>query len=269
MGQKKIVALPFDKYRLYNQAVQSAETDVLFYQERYKEIFGKPKSGLTLREDFCAAGAISCEWVKLNKTYKSCGLDLDEEPMNYGRENYISQLSKEQQNRVVLIQKNVLEKGLPQSDITAAVNFSYFIFKDRKILTAYFKNVFDSLNHRGMFVVDVFGGTQCTDAIVDRTPLKNLVYYWEQKSFDPVTNEAQFAIHFKYKNKKYNDVFTYDWRLWSIPEIKEMMMEAGFDDVLVYWEGTNSKGLGNGQFTQVTVGEPCLSWIAYIIGVKN
>ncbi|MFN3697064.1 MAG: class I SAM-dependent methyltransferase [Pseudobdellovibrio sp.] len=267
--KSKFKELPFDKYKLYNSAVQSAETDVLFYQDRYKELFGEPKAGLTLREDFCAAGAISCEWVKLNKSYKSCGLDLDEEPMTYGRENYISKLTKDQKSRVLLIQKNVLEDGLPHADIVAAVNFSYFIFKDREILTQYFKNVQSSLNHRGLFIVDVFGGTQCTDAITDKTQFKNFTYYWDQKSFDPVTAEASFGIHFKYKNKMYKDVFTYDWRMWTIPEIKEMLCAAGFDDVLVYWEGTNSKGAGNGKFTQVTQGEACLSWIAYIIGVKK
>ncbi|MFN3454512.1 MAG: class I SAM-dependent methyltransferase [Pseudobdellovibrio sp.] len=262
-------ALPFDKYKLYNSAVQSPETDVLFYQERYKEFFGKPKAGLTLREDFSGGGAISCEWVKLNRTYRSCGIDLDEEPMQYGREHYISQLSKNQKGRVALIQKNVLDKGLPRADISVAVNFSYFIFKKRSMLQDYFKNVYQYLNHSGLFIVDIFGGTQCTGESTDRTPLKGFTYYWQQKGFDPVTNEAQFAINFKYKNKMYKDVFTYDWRMWTIPEIKELMVNAGFDDVHVYWEGTARNGMGNGKFTRVTEGEACLSWIAYIIGVKK
>lgn len=265
----KVENYPFDKYQLYNRAVQSAETDVLFYKERYIEFFGKTQPGLTLREDFCAAGDISCEWVKLNKTFKSCGLDLDEEPMNYGRKNYISQLKKDQQKRVLLIQKNVLEEGLPKADLVAAVNFSYFIFKKRELLQSYFSNVYNSLNHRGLFVVDVFGGTQCTDAIRDRNELKNFTYYWDQKGFDPVTGEAQFGIHFKYKGKMYKDVFTYDWRIWTIPEIKEMMITAGFDDVHVYWEGTNKKGGGNGKFVRSEKGEACLSWIAYVVGVKK
>ncbi len=269
-GQQKLIKeYPFDKYALYNQAVQSAETDVLFYRDRYKEFFKKTKSGLTLREDFCAAGDISCEWVKLNKTYRSCGLDLDDEPMSYGRKNYLSKLKKDQQERVALIQKDVLHPSLPKADIVAAVNFSYFIFKDRKVLLNYFSNVYSSLNAQSLFIVDVFGGTQCTDAIVDRTDLKKFVYYWEQKGFDPVSNEGQFAIHFKYKSKKYNDVFTYDWRLWTIPELKEIMKEAGFDEIHVYWEGTNKKGFGDGRFVRVQQGESCLSWIAYVIGVKK
>lgn len=260
---------PFDKYKLYSDAVQSPQTDALFYEMTYKEVFGSVKSKMNLREDFCGAGAISCEWVKRNKNYFAFGLDLDIEPMMYGREKYVSKLKPDQKERIVLIQKNVLEKNLPSADISVAVNFSYFIFKNREILTKYFKNVFKSLNHRGLFLVDIFGGTNCTDAITDKTKLRQFTYYWDQKNFDPITNNAEFGIHFKYKNKMYKNVFSYDWRMWTIPEIKEMMFEAGFSDVLVYWEGTSSKGGGNGKFTPVKKGESCLSWIAYVVGIKN
>lgn len=259
--------LPFDKYELYNQAVQSPEGDVQFYWDRYKEIRKGHKPSI-LREDFCGAGALSCEWVKLNKNNRSCGLDLDPEPMDYGRQNYISQLNQDQQRRVALIKKDVLSEGLPTADIAVAVNFSYFFFKKREILKHYFSNVYHSLNNKGLFILDIFGGTQCTEIIEDRTPLKGFTYYWDQKSFDPVTNEALFNIHFRYKNKKYENVFTYDWRMWSIPEVTEILQEVGFQQTLVYWEGSDRKGRGNGIFTKVEQGEPCLSWIAYIVGVK-
>ncbi len=265
MAQK--TKLPFDKYELYSEAVQSAAVDVKFYRKIYKQI-RKGKKPVILREDFCGAGAISCEWVKLDKDFKSCGLDLDRAPMDYGREHYISKLNPEQQSRVVLIKKDVLTYDLPAADIAIAVNFSYFFFKKRAVLTRYFENAYASLNQHGLFVVDVFGGTQCTDAIEDKTKHKNFTYYWDQKNFDPVTNEAYFEIHFKYKNKKYENVFNYDWRMWSIPEIKEIMLEVGFQDVKTYWEGTNLKGQGNGVFKPVEKGEVCESWIAYIVGIK-
>ena len=54
-------------------------------------------------------------------------------------------------------------------DIAVAVNFSYFFFKQREVLKSYYANVYESLNKRGLFILDIFGGTQCTDAIVDRT----------------------------------------------------------------------------------------------------
>ncbi len=258
---------PFDKYALYLEAVQSAEEDVEFYLKRYKEI-RKGQKPKILREDFCGAGAISCEWVKLDKDHKSSGLDLDPEPMDYGRKNYISKLSLDEQKRVALIKKDVLSGGLPSADIAVAVNFSYFLFKKREMLKKYFTNVFESLNHKGLFILDIFGGTQCTDAIEDRTPKKDFTYYWDQQSFDPITNEAYFEIHFRYKNKKYENVFNYDWRMWSIAEVKELLLEVGFQDAKIFWEGDDKKGGGNGIFSEVEKGEACLSWIAYVVGVK-
>ncbi len=259
--------LPFDKYALYNQAVQSPEDDVQFYLDCYKEL-RKGKKPITLREDFCGGGAISCEWVKLDKAHKSSGLDLDPEPMEYGRKNYISALSPDQQKRIALIKKDVLSDNLPIADLAVAVNFSYFLFKKRETLKKYFTNVNQSLNHKGLFILDIFGGTQCYDAIEDKTKHKNFTYYWDQKNFDPVTSEAEFGIHFRYKGKKYKDVFSYDWRMWSIQEVKELLEEAGFQGVKVYWEGTNRKGGGNGVFKQTEKGESCLSWIAYVVALK-
>lgn len=269
--KKKVISpkeLPFDKYKFYHQAVQSPDADCEFYEKAFKEIH-KNKKLTTLREDFCAAGAISVEWVKLNKKYKSAGLDLDPEPMAYGREHYVSKLTKEQKGRVVLIQKNVMEKNLPVADMVAAVNFSYCLFKKRTELKQYFQNVYDSLNRPGLFIVDIFGGSQCGDAIEDKHKFKNMTYYWDQKGFDPVSAEGLFQIHFRYKGIKYENVFSYDWRMWTIPELKELMLEVGFDDIKVYWEGTNRNGGGSGIFKQVEKGEPCLSWIAYVVGVKK
>ncbi|MGZ3692458.1 MAG: class I SAM-dependent methyltransferase, partial [Pseudobdellovibrio sp.] len=180
----------------------------------------------------------------------------------------IPKLTPDQQHRIALIKKDVLTHGLASADIAVAVNFSYFLFKKRDILKRYFENVYQSLNRDGIFVLDIFGGTQCTDAIEDTTRHKGFTYYWDQQNFDPVTNEAYFEIHFKYGKKKYEGVFTYDWRMWSILEIRELMAEVGFQETVVYWEGTDKKGFGNGIFTPVKKGEACESWIAYIAGAK-
>lgn len=259
---------PFDKYDLYSQAVQSVDADVDFYFQAYREIRGAEKKPTTLREDFCAAGLLCREWVQRGKKQRAVGLDLDEEPMQYGRENYLSKLNEDQKARVLLIKKNVLDRNLPKADIIIAVNFSYFIFKTRDLLGRYFRSVHRSLKKDGMLILDVFGGTQCTDAIEDKTQRKNFTYYWDQKSFDPITNDAQFAIHFRYKGKKYEDVFTYDWRMWTIPELRDLLAESGFSKTKVYWEGTTRSGGGNGVFKQAEVGEACLSWIAYIVAEK-
>ena len=46
------------------------------------------------------------------------------------------------------------------------------------------------------------------------------------------------------------------------------MLEAGFSEVEVYWEGVNKKGEGNGIFSHQTDVVQELAWIAYMVGWK-
>lgn len=263
---KKSAKILFDKYELYRKAVQSAENDVVFIRDTYKELKGK--GARTFREDFCGTFALSTEWIKLNPRHEAVGIDLDPEPMAYGRQNYLIKMRPEQQRRMKLLEGNVLDPNLPKADIVAAMNFSYFCFKQREVLKKYFANVLKTLNKDGMFLVDIFGGSQCYDAIEDTIKHEGFTYYWDQTNFDPVTNEALFHIHFRVWGKKIEQVFTYDWRIWSIPEIRDIMHEVGFRKTHVYWEGTAKDGTGDGNFTRVDHGEACQSWIAYIVGEK-
>lgn len=262
----KKAKITFDKYALYRKSVQSPDTDVEFFVRVYKEL--RKKSPVALREDFCGTAALSCEWVKLNKKHKSFGVDLDPEPMEYGRYHYLNKLKENQKKRIQLIEGNVLTSELPKVDIAAALNFSYFIFKTRDQIKKYFSNVYKSLNNNGIFIADIFGGSQCYDSNEENTRHKDFTYYWDQTNFDPVSNEALFYIHFRVGRNKIEKVFTYDWRLWSIPEIREIMTEVGFKKTNVYWEGTTKKGEGDGVFTRTEQGEACLSWIAYIVAEK-
>jgi hypothetical protein len=266
ISTKKKSSASFDKYYYYHKSVQSAESDVEFIRDTYKQL--KKKTPRVFREDFCGTFALSCEWIKLSPQNKSIGLDLDPEPMEYGRTHYLPKLKPEQQSRMSLMETNVLNPGLPTADIVAAMNFSYFCFKTREMMKSYFANVHRSLGDDGIFLIDCFGGKQCGDAIEDVTKHDGFNYYWDQTGFDPVTNEALFYIHFKIGKVKHERVFTYDWRMWSIPELRDIMHEVGFKKTNVYWEGTAKDGSGNGEFTRTEKGESCDSWIAYIVGEK-
>jgi SAM-dependent methyltransferase len=260
---------PFDKYLYYFLSVQSPESDVSFMHDTYRKLRGKkPK---TLREDFCAAFANCCEWVKQGSSYSSYGIDIDEEPIAYGYKHYLPEITKSQQKRVHILQKNVLDSKLPSADIACALNFSYFCFKERSVLLKYFRNTFKTLKKDGIFVIDCFGGTNCQEQNVEETVHEEhgFSYFWDQGFFDPVTNHCEFAIHFKRKREKMRrNVFTYDWRMWTIPELKDLLQEAGFKTSTVYWEGTTRNGEGNGVFKATEVGEECESWISYIVAEK-
>ncbi len=263
---KKSLQGSFDKYDLYHRAVQSAADDVQFIQKTYRDL--KKKNAKIFREDFCGTFALSTEWIKLNARHEAIGIDLDPEPMEYGRKNYLAKMKPDQQKRMTLIEGNVLSPNLPKTDIVIAMNFSYFCFKSRDLMRKYFSNVYRNLSNSGIFLVDLFGGSQCYAPIEDKIKHEGFTYYWDQTNFDPVTNEALFHIHFRVKNKKIENVFTYDWRLWSIPELRDIMAEVGFKKTHIYWEGTAKDGSGDGNFTRTEKGESCESWIAYIVAEK-
>ncbi|MGH9640770.1 MAG: class I SAM-dependent methyltransferase, partial [Bryobacteraceae bacterium] len=59
--------------------------------------------------------------------------------------------------------------------------------------------------------------------------------------------------------------FSYEWRLWTLPEIREVLAEAGFSRTTVLWQGTDEKtGEGAGEFVPAQRGEADPAWIAYI-----
>lgn len=257
----------FDKYHYYRLAVQGPENDVVFLRNTYREL--KRSEPHCLREDFCGTFALSCEWVKMAPHLVAHGIDIDIEPLQYGATHYFNTLGRDEQTRLTIHRANVLDKNLPPADLVAAMNFSHFIFKTRSMLKEYFKNVHNQLNKDGLFIVDCFGGSQCQGAIEEETEHDGFSYFWDQENFDPVTNQARFHIHFKLKDQpKILNAFTYDWRLWSVPELRELMDEAGFRTTHVFWEGTTDDGQGSGIFTKTEIGEECESWIAYVVGEK-
>ncbi len=264
MPKSKKVPAGFDKYHYYMDAVQNPEVDVDFYVNTFKSL--KKRSPESLREDFCGTLGICAAWAQKNNKHIEHGVHLDKEPLEYGKKNIISKLSADQQKRVFIHNSNVLDEKLPATDICVAVNFSYYIFKKREELREYFKNAFSTLKKDSLFIIDCFGGSQCQEAIEEETVHKKYSYYWDQINFSPITNEAEFYIHFKLKGqKKIERVFYYDWRMWTIPELREILSEAGFKKTTVYWEGSNSKGSGNGVFKPTDIGEECDSWIAYVV----
>lgn len=264
---KKKSTKEFDKYYYYTRSVQSPEADVEFLKNTYQELKGK--SAKVFGEDFCGTFANSCSWVKLDDSHQSVGVDLDPEPIAYGKKQYFEKLTDDQKSRVNILEGNVLDKKLPKAEMIAAMNFSYFIFKERELLKSYYKNVLSRLDKDGIFVLDCFGGSQCYESLEEETDHGDFSYFWDLEEFDPVTNNVLYYIHFKLKGeKKRRECFTYDWRMWSIPEIKEILLEAGFKKVHVYWEGTTDDGEGDGNFVRVDKGEECEAWISYIAAEK-
>ena len=260
---------PFDKYYYYSAAVQSPESDVEFMRNTYRSLTGVNPQ--TLREDFCGSFAICCDWTGLGESYRAIGVDYDPVPLAYGTKNYLSKLEQSRQGRIQTIEADVLKQQLPSADVVCALNFSYFCFKQRSQMLAYYRSVHESLNENGVFILDCFGGSQCYEANVEETEHEDegFSYFWDQDNFNPVNHHAKFYIHFKRKGEARRDrVFSYDWRLWSLAELRDILQEAGFKSSRVYWEGDDGDGEGNGVFAPTEYGEECESWIAYLVAEK-
>ncbi len=243
MGKNKNSKLPSSKkYKLYESSVQCVESDVNFINQQYYSFYGVYPT--TLREDFGGTAKLCCKWVKQSDNHKSWSIDLDDEPVSYGKKNHYSKLNSNQQDRMKYIMGNVLDTHDFKTDIVAAFNFSYYTFKTRQKLLTYFKKVKEHLNLKGMFCIDLFGGTDCYSPIEDSTKFDKFTYYWDCKDYNPITSECKYSIHFKLKKNgvKYEDVFTYDWRMWSFIELTELLQEAGFKTILKFWEDDDEEG---------------------------
>jgi SAM-dependent methyltransferase len=256
---------PRDKHRLYELAVQCPEADVRFFDRVYRSKRGRRAK--LLKEDFCGTAAVAAEWVRKRRDNVAVGVDLDQKTLDWGRRYNIEPLGPAA-DRVKLIRADVRKIKTPKADIVVGQNFSYFVFKTREELRDYFKSVRSSLAPGGIFVVDIFGGSDAQSLDVEEKDVDGFVYVWDQVSYDPITHTTKFHIHFRFKDGTWlRRAFTYDWRFWTIPEVREVMLEAGFRETEVYWEGTEGDtGEGNGVFRRTARTENCPGWIAYIVG---
>ena len=268
IGNSKYTAAHADKHVLYEESVQNVEFEVDILQRFYRK-YNKAKPS-TLKEDFCGTFALSCEWVKRNKNHRALGVDLDHKTLAWGKKHNLSQLKAEEQKRIQLIQANVLDLRQPRVDIIAAFNFSYWVFRQRKELYAYFCQAYHSLKQKGMLVLDAFGGPAAETEQEEERKCEGFTYIWEHASFFPLTREMRCKIHFHFKDgTRMRNAFVYDWRLWTPPEISELLYSAGFRQVHWYMEGTDEKsGEGNGVFRPSKRGENAETWIAYALACK-
>ena len=258
----------YDKYDLYQRSVQEPEADVGFMRRVFRREYGSPAR--RLREDFCGTAYLSCTWVKAHRQHAAIGIDLDPEPLRWGEEHNVRHLSEHQRSRVDLREANALNVMRPRADIVAALNFSYFTFKTRDELRAYFRAAYRNLNPQGLFVTDIEGGTEAIEEHEETRRKNGFTYVWDQDSFDAITHHALCYIHFRFPDRsRLKRAFTYDWRIWTVPEVRELMFEVGFRKADVYWEGTErDTEEGNGVFTRRDRADNCESWISYLVGVK-
>lgn len=264
-GPKKVRMA--DKHILYEKSVQNTDNDVGFLEELF-ESNGKKKP-MKLREDFCGTAAMVASWVRSHKHRTAVGLDLDVPTLEWARKHNLSKLTDKELSRATLLEENVMSGPADDFDVVVGFNFSYCIFKQRSDLVAWMRNAHEALREGGGLVLDSNGGSELTVEQIERRNVEDFVYCWDQQPYNPINGEAIRAIHFEFDDGSVlKNAFVYDWRLWSLPELRDCMLEAGFSEVEVYWEGVNKKGEGNGIFSHQKDVVQELAWIAYMVGWK-
>jgi SAM-dependent methyltransferase len=261
-ARNRLTAATVDKYVLYEKSVQDPDFEIKLFDKVYRR---SGKKALNLREDFCGTALLCARWVNGHSDRVATGVDLDPDVLAWGREHHINPLG-EKAKRVQLLELDVLEPARGKHDVIAALNFSYWVFKTRDVLRQYFTSARKRLAKDGVFVIDAYGGWESQEPMLEPRRIPGgFTYVWDQDGFDPISHDILNHIHFEFSDKtKLDRAFSYDWRFWTLPELQEVMREAGFADVEVWWDDTDNDDDPVYRPRRHVTNHP--GWVAYIVG---
>lgn len=265
-----------DRHILYEAAVQGVEYDLDFIARAHRSGGGAPLRDL--REDFCGTAALASAWALRSRDHRAWAVDHDPAVLAWARRHRLPRLGAVA-SRVRLRQGDVRSPSRARVDAVVALNFSYWVFRTRQDLGRYFRAARAALRPGGVLVLNAFGGTEAMDTLTERRRIPasraitgdavpGFTYVWEQTSFNPVDHELCAAIHFDMGGGRVRlRAFTYHWRMWTLPELRELLTEAGFLAADVYVEDWDEERHRPGDvYRRRTRFENQSGWLAYIVG---
>jgi hypothetical protein len=219
-----------------------------------------------LREDFSGSAALARGWAA--RYGPAIAIDLDAKALK---------AKPKAKNVTYVVQDCTTAKQ--RADVIAATNFPLGYFYTRASLVAYLKHVYASLKPGGIFGGDLYGGSDAFQVKRVTQKLKGpqgekVTYTWEQREACTLTNRVINALHFavSHGGAKYrlDDAFTYEWRLWSIPELSDALLEVGFAGVDVFERlGDAVDSEGNVFVRPLSPFEPMDDpYVVYVVGRK-
>lgn len=220
--------MALDRHDLYERTVQSPGRVVEFL----RAIHGRDPRALG--EDFSGTAAVSRAWVRLVPGGSAVAVDLD-----------LSLLERasgpEGIRGLEVVRGDVREAGGAARSPCDAIfvgNFSIGEIRERGDLVRYLERSRRRLNAGGIFVCDTYGGpSSLRVGAVERSHWieggDRIRYVWEQREVDRETGRVVNAMHFRIEREgeiveALEDAFVYRWRLWSVPELRDALQEAGF-----------------------------------------
>ena len=270
-------SIPFRlKYQLYEFAAQEPALQLGIFDRCYEASYGTLPTHL--KEDFCGTFLLSTEWIRRRPQNRATAVDLDPEPLEHGRITHRRRLSPAQQKRLRLLRQDVRVATRPLADVIGVCNFSFYSLHQRAQLVAYLKSCRQSLKQQGIVVLEMVGGPEFVEAPLREQRLLRhpsgphagerwFTYFWEQQAFNPIARRGRYAMHFKVAGgPSYRNVFVYDWRVWTLPEVRDCLADAGFSRSVVYWPRVIDAAAED--YDPCEVGDEYQRWNAYVVGVK-
>lgn len=194
-------------------------------------------SARVLGEDFCGTAALSIEWARAGG--EAVAVDLD-----------AGALAKHPDEPGVRKVRADVREVADAADVVFVGNFSIGYLHTRGELVGYLRHVRARVMDDGVFICDTYGGESAfaTGFVHRPHPIPKSLddvggrvcrYTWEQREADPLTGMVTDVIHFRIEDcgeivEELDDAFVYEWRLWSVPELRDAMVEAGFARTAVY-----------------------------------
>lgn len=206
-----------------------------------------------LREDFCGTAAISRRWAadaaRQGELARAVAVDLDPDAVAEARRRAgVAGVA----DRVEVIHADALAPAGPGEgcDCVFVGNFSIGYIHDRSTLVRYLRESRQRLAMGrggfggGVFACDTYGGAGAyrLGGITRRHPSQGrevVHYHWTHDAADPRTAMVENSISFRVEIDgevvaELPRAFVYRWRLWSMAELRDAMLEAGFESIEVY-----------------------------------
>ncbi|HEY4002055.1 MAG TPA: class I SAM-dependent methyltransferase [Candidatus Xenobia bacterium] len=233
------IARRIDPLMAYELAVQDADTEVGYFERTFRRYRGRQPH--VMREDFCGTSALSLSWIQ-KRNHRAIAIDLDLPTLDWVAQHRLSKLPPSVAGRLRQVHGDVRKGSGERVDLVCGMNFSYMILKTRPALLQWLRCAYRELVSDGILFMDLFGG-QATmqDNQLERSVehphvlprmYRNFTYEWRQDGFDALTHQSTCSINFRFPDGSCLDrAFTYDWRLWTCPELRDALHEAGFQDV--------------------------------------
>jgi hypothetical protein len=266
MTRHRYTARKADVHDLYEKSVQDPVPDIALLARWFERTRGRVAR--TLREDFGGTAFFCAEWIKSDARRRAIAVDLDARTMAWGRRRHFKPANAEgaDPRRMTFLRANVLTARTPPVDLACAFNFSWCVFLERRTLVDYFRAARAALVRDGLFALDLHGGPSAWATCKDERRMGGFTYVWDQGPVDAITHRSIRRIHFDFPDgSRRRNVYRYDWRIWTLPETREALLDAGFRKVDVLWELYDKEGEGSGIFRRVDRAKNEESWVAYLL----